>query len=50
VGLKDVSMYPSLIEVLLRRGYSEEQVRKICGGNALRVLRACEAFARGGGR
>ena len=36
-GLKDVSMYPNLIYVLLKRGYSEADIEKICGGNVLRV-------------
>ena len=36
-GLKDVSSYPNLIEGLLRRGYSEEDIRKILGENLLRV-------------
>jgi len=37
VGLEDVSAYPNLIAELLRRGYSDEDVRKICGENLLRV-------------
>jgi len=45
VGLKDVSMYPNLIEGLLERGYSEEDIAKILGGNTLRVWRAVEAHA-----
>lgn len=36
-GLKDPSMYPNLIFILLQRGYSESDVEKICGGNMLRV-------------
>lgn len=44
-GLKDVSTYPNLIEGLLQRGYSEDDVRKILGGNLLRVWRAVEAGA-----
>ena len=36
-GLKDVSEYPNLIAELLRRGYSEEDIEKICSGNAFRV-------------
>ncbi|HLU07673.1 MAG TPA: dipeptidase [Woeseiaceae bacterium] len=46
VGLKDVSSYPNLIEGLLRRGYSEEDVRKILGENLLRVWREVEDVAR----
>lgn len=36
-GLEDVSMYPNLIYSLLKRGYTEQDVEKICGGNAMRV-------------
>ena len=36
-GLKDVSMYPNLIYVLLKRGYTEEEIEKICSGNVFRV-------------
>jgi membrane dipeptidase len=45
LGLKDVSSYPTLVEGLLKRGYSEEDVVKILGGNLLRVWRAVEAAA-----
>ena len=37
VGLEDVSCYPNLIGELLKRGWSEEDIRKICGENFLRV-------------
>lgn len=37
LGLKDVSAYPNLISVLLKRGYSPEDIRKICSGNVFRV-------------
>lgn len=36
-GLKDVSQYPNLIAVLLKRGYSEEAIAKICYKNVFRV-------------
>ena len=36
-GLKDVSYFPDLIAALLQRGYSEEDIEKICSGNLLRV-------------
>jgi len=45
VGLKDVSSYPTLIEGLLTRGYSDEDIKKILGGNLLRVWREVEAAA-----
>jgi membrane dipeptidase len=44
-GLKDVSSYPNLVAGLLRRGYSEEDIRKILGGNLLRVWQAAEDYA-----
>jgi membrane dipeptidase len=37
VGLEDVSKYPALIAGLLKRGYSEEDIKKICYKNAFRV-------------
>ena len=37
-GLEDVSRYPDLTAELLRRGYTDEQVKKIIGGNFLRVM------------
>lgn len=36
-GLEDVSGYPNLICELLKRGYTEDQLRQLCGGNLLRV-------------
>jgi membrane dipeptidase len=44
-GLKDVSMYPNLIYELLKKGYSDEDVRKVCGGNLLRVWKEVEQIA-----
>ena len=40
--LADVSMYPNLLEELLRRGYSRRDIRKICYQNVLRVWKANE--------
>lgn len=37
IGLKDVSDYPNLIFVLLKRGYSDEEIEKICSKNVFRV-------------
>ncbi|HSP69493.1 MAG TPA: dipeptidase [Bryobacteraceae bacterium] len=45
VGLEDVSKYPNLTRALLEKGYSAEDIRKIYGGNFLRVMRAVEAAA-----
>jgi membrane dipeptidase len=45
VGLEDVSTYPALIAELLRRGYTDADVRKVLGGNVLRVMRQAERVA-----
>jgi membrane dipeptidase len=45
-GLEDVSTFPALFAELLNRGYSEEDVEKIAGLNALRVLDRAEQVAR----
>jgi membrane dipeptidase len=45
VGLEDVSTYPALIAELIRRGYSDDEVRAILGNNVLRVMREAEAVA-----
>ena len=39
-GLKDVSMYPNIIERLLKKNYSEEDIKKICCKNLFRVWNA----------
>ena len=44
-GLKDVSAYPHLIAGLLKRGYSETDIKKILSGNILRVWSEVEAYA-----
>jgi membrane dipeptidase len=41
-GLEDVSTYPALTAELLRRGYSDDDVKKILGLNVLRVMREAE--------
>jgi len=38
-GLEDVSKVPNLTAALLKLGYSEQDIRKIMGGNFLRVIR-----------
>lgn len=45
VGLESVADYPNLFAELLRRGHSEERLKKIAGLNALRVMRQAEAVA-----
>ena len=44
-GLRDVSMYPNLIDALLASGLSENDVKKIAGENLLRVWSEVEAVA-----
>ena len=41
-GLEDVSKFPNLTRALLEHGYSPDDIRKIYGGNTLRVMRAVE--------
>ncbi|MBA3804383.1 MAG: membrane dipeptidase [Acidobacteria bacterium] len=48
--LKDVSQLPNITYELLRRGYSEKDIRKILGENFLRVFAQAEAFARSSSR
>ncbi|GAA0878548.1 dipeptidase [Algoriphagus jejuensis] len=45
-GLKDVSMFPNLIAELLKRGYSREDIEKICYKNVFRVWNAVEDYAK----
>jgi membrane dipeptidase len=46
VGLEDVSKFPDLIAELLRRGWTEADVRKVAGLNTLRVMREAERISR----
>lgn len=46
VGLEDVSKFPALFAELSRRGWSEEDLRKLAGENLLRAWREAEAVAR----
>lgn len=47
-GLDDVSKWPNLTRALLEKGYAVGDIRKIYGGNLLRVMRAVEKVAREG--
>ena len=38
-GLEDVSQLPNLTREMIKRGYSDERISKILGGNFLRVMR-----------
>jgi membrane dipeptidase len=46
VGLEDVSQFPNLTRALLEKGYTAEQIRKIYGGNTLRLMREVERVAK----
>ena len=45
-GLEDVSTYPALTAELLKRGYKDDEVKKILGLNVLRVMRAAEKVSQ----
>jgi membrane dipeptidase len=47
IGFKDVSQYPALVAAFLERGYSEDDIRKVLGGNLMRVWREVRANAEG---
>jgi membrane dipeptidase len=41
-GMEDATKLPLITEALLRKGYSDEDVRKILGENTLRVMTEAE--------
>jgi membrane dipeptidase len=45
-GMEDVSQLPKITEALLRKGYSDTDIRKILGGNILRVMEEVERIGR----
>src|SRR6185312_5339863 len=44
-GMNSVSGYPLVFAELIRRGWSDENLSKLAGGNVLRVMRQAEAVA-----
>jgi len=44
-GMEDVASLPKITEMLLKAGYSREDIAKVWSGNVLRVLAAAEAEA-----
>jgi membrane dipeptidase len=45
-GMEDCSKLPKITEALLRKGYSEEDIRKILGENTLRLMEQVERVSR----
>jgi len=45
-GLEDCSKLPRITEALLRKGYKEDDIRKILGGNILRVMEQSEKVSK----
>src|SRR5579862_3000386 len=45
-GMDDCTHLPQITEALMRKGYSDDDIRKILGGNILRVMEANEKVAR----
>ena len=45
-GLDGVDKFPALLVELARRGWSDEELGKVAGGNMLRVMREAEAVAK----
>jgi membrane dipeptidase len=45
-GMEDVTHLPQITDALLKKGYSEADIRKILGENTLRVLAAAEQVSR----
>src|SRR6185436_16579910 len=44
-GLESVADYPKLFEELIRRGHSDDELKKLAGLNVLRVMKKTEAVA-----
>jgi membrane dipeptidase len=45
-GMEDCSRLPKITEALLRKGYKEDDIRKILGGNTLRVMEQSEKVSK----
>jgi membrane dipeptidase len=45
-GMDDCTHLPRLTEALMRKGYSDDDIRKILGGNVLRVMEQTERVSR----
>lgn len=47
IGLDDVSKFPNLTRALLEKGYTPAEIKKIYGGNTLRLMRQVEKVSAG---
>jgi membrane dipeptidase len=45
-GMEDATHLPQITNALLKKGYSEADIRKILGENTLRVMAAAEQVSR----
>jgi membrane dipeptidase len=45
-GMEDISKMPNLVRGLMERGFSDDDILKILGGNTLRVMRQVEQVAK----
>jgi membrane dipeptidase len=45
-GMEDCTHLPQITEALMRKGYSDDDIRKILGGNILRVMEQTERVSR----
>jgi membrane dipeptidase len=45
-GMEDCSKLPKITEALLRKGYSDSDIRKILGENTLRVMEQAERVSK----
>jgi membrane dipeptidase len=45
-GMDDCTHLPKITEALVRKGYSDDDIRRILGGNLLRVMQQNEKVAR----
>ena len=45
IGLEDVSKYPDLLAELVKRGWTDSEIRGVAGENILRVLARAEVVA-----
>jgi membrane dipeptidase len=41
-GLEDVSKYPAVTAELLKRGYSDDDIKKVIGGNVIRAWKQAD--------